>query len=101
MRDGGVSAGELDAGANDVRSRTRRSASRASARSADTLDSFAHYTGDPGYLPKDMARYEGATTASVTDAARTLAAGSTGESSPSCAPTRVRRSAGRLVRRTP
>ena len=32
---------------------------------ADTLDRYNQYLGDPGYLPKDVARYEAITTASV------------------------------------
>jgi zinc protease len=37
---------------------------------ADRINSFAQYTGDPGYLPRDIARYEDATTKSLVDAAR-------------------------------
>jgi zinc protease len=37
---------------------------------ADRINSFAQYTGDPGYLAKDIARYEEATTKSVGEAAR-------------------------------
>ena len=32
---------------------------------ADMLDLYNQYTGDPGYLPKDIARYQAATVASV------------------------------------
>jgi zinc protease len=32
---------------------------------ADTLNFYNQYTGDPGYLPKEIARYEAATTGSV------------------------------------
>jgi zinc protease len=32
---------------------------------ADRLDYYNHYTGDPGYLAKDLARYESATAESV------------------------------------
>jgi zinc protease len=32
---------------------------------ADMLDQYNQYTGDPGYLPKDVARYQAATVASV------------------------------------
>ena len=38
---------------------------------ADRLDTYAHYTGDPGFLPKDLGRYQNATAAAVRDAART------------------------------
>ena len=36
---------------------------------ADTLDSYNQYTGDPGYLPKDIARYEAVTAASIKQSA--------------------------------
>lgn len=36
---------------------------------ADTLDRYNQYTGDPGYLSKDLARYQSATVASVKQAA--------------------------------
>ena len=36
---------------------------------ADTLDRYNQYTGDPGYLSKDLARYQAATTASLKQAA--------------------------------
>jgi len=36
---------------------------------ADTLDRYNQYTGDPGYLSKDIARYQSATVASVKQAA--------------------------------
>jgi zinc protease len=36
---------------------------------ADTLNSYNQYTGDPGYLSKDLARYQSATVASVKQAA--------------------------------
>ena len=32
---------------------------------ADVLNQYNQYTGDPGYLPKDLARYDGASRASV------------------------------------
>jgi zinc protease len=37
---------------------------------ADMLDYYNQYTGDPGYLPKDIARYQDATVASVKKAAQ-------------------------------
>jgi zinc protease len=37
---------------------------------ADTLNMYNQYTGDPGYLPKDIARYAAVTTASVQRAVR-------------------------------
>jgi predicted Zn-dependent peptidase len=38
---------------------------------ANTINTFIHYTGDPGFLPKNVARYEAATVASIAEAART------------------------------
>ncbi len=37
---------------------------------ADQLNYYNQYTGDPGYLPKDLARYDAVTTASVQKAAQ-------------------------------
>ncbi|HEY5240382.1 MAG TPA: pitrilysin family protein [Polyangiaceae bacterium] len=37
---------------------------------ADRINSFVQYTGDAGFLPKDIARYEAATTKSLGEAAR-------------------------------
>ncbi len=39
-------------------------------RRADRINSYAQYTGEADYLPKDIARYEAATPASLRDAAR-------------------------------
>ncbi len=39
---------------------------------ADLLNMYNHYLGDPGYLQKDIARYENATTGSVQELAATL-----------------------------
>ena len=36
---------------------------------ADTLDAYNQYTGDPGYLPKDIARYQAASVQSLRAAA--------------------------------
>jgi predicted Zn-dependent peptidase len=43
---------------------------RVAAR-ADIINVYAHYAHDPAYLPKDLARYEGATTDGVREVART------------------------------
>jgi zinc protease len=67
---------------------------------ADTINSFVQYTGDPGYLPKDIARYETATTKSLGEAARRwlpldrrlIAIARPVKGAPLC---------GRLVKRTP
>ncbi len=37
---------------------------------ADTLNMYNQYTGDPGYLPKDIARYAAVTPATVQRAVR-------------------------------
>jgi zinc protease len=39
---------------------------------ADMMDRYNQYLGDPGYLPKDVARYEAVTTASVQKIAQTV-----------------------------
>ena len=77
-----------------VRSRER------GARGRTRSTTFAHYTGDPGYLPKDVARYEQATTQSLADAARTWLPPDSA-SSPSCDRSRARRSRVASPRRTP
>jgi zinc protease len=67
---------------------------------ADRINSFAQYAGDPGYLPKDIARYEDATTKTLVEAARrwlpldkrVVAITRPVKGAPLC---------GRLVRRTP
>jgi zinc protease len=69
LRDGGVTDAEL------ARARTGFLAPKAFdleqvSRRADHLSAYAHFTGDAGYLAKDIARYEAATTAGVRDAAR-------------------------------
>ena len=37
---------------------------------ADTLDPYNQYTGDPGYLPKDIARYQAVTVPASKQAAQ-------------------------------
>ncbi len=37
---------------------------------ANSINGYNHYTGDPAYLPKDIARYTQATTEQVSAAAR-------------------------------
>jgi predicted Zn-dependent peptidase len=67
---------------------------------ADRINSFVQYTGDPGYLPRDIARYESATPKSLGDAARRwlpldrrlIAIARPVKGAPLC---------GRLVKRTP
>jgi predicted Zn-dependent peptidase len=70
LRDAGVTDAEL------ARARTGFLAPEAFAlehvgQRADHINAYAHFTGEAGYLPKDIARYEAATTTSLRDAART------------------------------
>jgi predicted Zn-dependent peptidase len=70
LRDAGVTDAEL------ARARTGFLAPKAFdleqvGKRADHINAYAHYTGEAGYLAKDIARYEAATTASLRDAART------------------------------
>jgi predicted Zn-dependent peptidase len=48
-----------------------RSVERISGK-ADQLNAYTFWTGDPGYLPKDVARYRAVTREQVHDAARNL-----------------------------
>jgi len=67
---------------------------------ADVINEYAHYTGDPGFLPKDVARYEAATTASLRGAVTTyLPEGK--RVVVLVRPTKGAPICGRLVRRTP
>jgi zinc protease len=69
LQDGGPTDAELERARAAFLSREAFSLERVSTR-ADVIDTYAHYLGDPGYLPRDLARYESATTASVRDTAR-------------------------------
>ncbi len=67
---------------------------------ANTINTFVHYTGDAGFLPKNVARYEAANVASVAEAARTwLPLGKRVVAL--VRPVKGAPLAGRLVRRTP
>jgi zinc protease len=67
---------------------------------ANTVNAFVHYTGDPGYLSKNIARYENATVSALREAAVTwLAPGKRVVAF--VRPTKGAPLAGRLVRRTP
>jgi zinc protease len=67
---------------------------------ANTINTFVHYTGDPAYLPKDIARYEAVTVASLGEAARAwLPPGKRVVAI--VRPVKGAPLAGRLVRRTP
>jgi zinc protease len=67
---------------------------------ANTINTFVHYTGDPAFLPKDVARYESATVATVREAVRShLGPGKRVVTF--VRPTKGAPLAGRLVRKTP
>jgi zinc protease len=67
---------------------------------ANTINTFVHYTGDAGYLPKNVARYEATTAAGVRQAAlRYLAPGKRVVTF--VRPVKAAPLAGRLVGRTP
>jgi zinc protease len=42
------------------------------AGKAEQLNAYAMWTGDPGYLPKDVARYQAVTRAQVHEVAKSL-----------------------------
>jgi zinc protease len=70
VRDAGIEDAEL------ARARTDFLASQAfrlesEGSRADKINEYAHYVHDPGYLAKDVARYESVTAASVREVART------------------------------
>ena len=99
VRDAGVTAAELERARTAFIAHEAFGLESVSAQ-ADDLDSFAHYTGDPGFLPKDIARYEGATVATVQDAARTWLPADRRVVA-IVRPAKDAPLAGRLVRRTP
>jgi zinc protease len=70
----GITQVELERARNTVQTRKVQGLQRLGGFGgvADMLDLYNHYTGDPGYLPKDLARYEDATTDSVKKLAATL-----------------------------
>jgi len=69
VRDAGITDAELARSRAAFLSHEAFNLERAGAR-ADTINAYAHYAGDPGYLPRDIARYEEATVAGVREAAR-------------------------------
>ncbi|MDB4941190.1 MAG: Zinc protease [Labilithrix sp.] len=70
LRKDGVQDAELSRGRTSIVANTFFALERSSSR-ADLLNSYAHHTGDPNYLARDVARTNGATTTSVAEAART------------------------------
>ncbi len=69
VEDAGVSAPELDRARASFLSREAFALERVGTR-ADVVSTYDHYLGDPGYLPRDIARYTQATTESLHGAAR-------------------------------
>ncbi len=63
----GPTQAEIDRARNTTESRKIRGLQRVGGFGgvADTLNYYNQYTGDPGYLPKDIARYDAMTVASV------------------------------------
>jgi predicted Zn-dependent peptidase len=70
VEDAGPADAELERARAAFLSNEAFSLERVGSR-ADIVSTYVHYLGDPAYLPQDLARYEGATAASVREAART------------------------------
>ena len=71
FRKTGPTAAEVERAKRLVVGSMVRSIERVSGK-ADQLNAYAFWTGDPGFLPRDVARYRAVTPAQVLDAARTL-----------------------------
>ncbi|HZJ55054.1 MAG TPA: pitrilysin family protein [Myxococcaceae bacterium] len=71
LRKNGPTASEVERAKRMVVGGMVRSVERASGK-ADQLNAYAFFTGDPGFLPKDVARYKAVTPAQVHEAVRTL-----------------------------
>jgi zinc protease len=69
VRDAGVKDAELTRARTDFLARKAFRLENEGAR-ADTINEYVHYTGDPAYLEKDVARYERTTAAAVGEAAQ-------------------------------
>jgi zinc protease len=67
LRADGPTQAELDRARNSILTRRISGLQRLGGFGgvADMLDLYNQYTGDPGYLPKDIARYQAVTVASV------------------------------------
>ncbi|MGA1998766.1 MAG: pitrilysin family protein [Terriglobales bacterium] len=74
----GITQAELERARNTIETRKIQGLQRLGGfgGKADMLDLYNHYTGDPGYLPKDLARYRDATAESVKKLAQGLTANS-------------------------
>jgi len=71
LRKTGATAAEVERSKRIVVGSMVRSVERISGK-ADQLNDYAFWTGDPGFLPRDVARYRAVTAAQVLDSARTL-----------------------------
>ena len=71
FRKAGPTAAEVERAKRNVVGGLVRSVERIAGK-ADHLNFYAMWTGDPGYLPKDVARYRAVTVDQVHDAARSL-----------------------------
>ncbi|WP_394828917.1 M16 family metallopeptidase [Pendulispora albinea] len=69
LRSGGVKDAELARAKTSVLSALTFQLEK-NANRADQINAYNQYTGDPNYLPKDIARYEGATGNALREAAR-------------------------------
>jgi predicted Zn-dependent peptidase len=68
-RDGNIDPGELTRARTDFLATQAFRLEDVGTR-ADRINEYTHYTGDPGFLREDIARYEAATVTSVRDALR-------------------------------
>ena len=70
----GITAAELERAKNTIETQRIQHLQRLGGfgGKADMLDLYNHYLNDPGYLPKDLARYENATRESVKQQAEKL-----------------------------
>ena len=71
VRKNGPTPAEVERAKRTVVGGMVRSVERISGK-ADQLNAYTFWTGDPGYLPKDVARYRAVTPAQVHEAARTM-----------------------------
>jgi zinc protease len=71
LRKDGPTAAEVERAKRTVVGGMVRSVERISGK-ADQLNAYTFWTGDPGYLPKDVARYRAVTVDQVHEIARTL-----------------------------
>jgi zinc protease len=70
IRKDGPTDAEVERAKRNIVGGLVRSVERVAGK-ADQLNAYLMYTGDPGFLPKDVARYRAVTRAQVSEAART------------------------------